>query len=195
VKFNLLRARERLFAWFYKGSTVGLDSLFRQISLELIKNSIANGNYLKAKHQMNLRWSLMDYFAKSKEMEERMAQVRDSLRLHINTKEDWEFENEREYYYAVGQLVAFFISKTKGKKVPQSFVNPFLNAKRDEIIKKRLKDLYKKVNYDMEMNDFRAKNLTSHVMIYQPQGNVDQDMLIGGFNDGLLIFEKKVEDK
>lgn len=195
VKFNLLRARERLFAWFYKGSTVGLDGLFRQISLELVKNSIANGNYLKAKYQMNLRWSLMDYFAKSKEMEERMAQVRDSLRLHINTKEDWEFENEREYYYAVGQLVAFFISKTKGKKVPQSFVNPFLNAKRDEIIKKRLKDLYKKVNYDMEMNDFRAKNLTGHVMTYQPQGNVDQDMLIGGFNDGLLIFEKKVEDK
>jgi len=195
VKFNLLKSRERLFSWFYKGNTEGVDSLLQHVSLELIKNSIVNGNSIKAKHQLNLRWSLMDYFAENNEMEVRMTQVKETLRKHINCKDDWEFDDSDEYYYAVGQLVAFYLSKTKGGRKLLSFVNPFLNAKKDDIIKRRLNYLFKKVNYDLETKDFRAKKLISHVMAYQPDDRVNQDILISGFTDDLLIYEKKEEGK
>lgn len=195
LKFNLITARERLFSWFYKGNTTGIAELLDQVSLSLVKNSIVVGNYLKAKHQMNLRWSFIDYFSKTRDKENAMGQVRDTLRQHINQKEDWDFENDNEYYYAVGQLIDYYISKNKGKKVPQSFVNPFLNAKTDEIIKKRLVFLYKRVNYSINTNDFRVSNLISHIMQYSPNSNVDQDFLIGGFTDKSLIYEAKKEDE
>lgn len=197
VKYNLLKARDGLNRWFYKGNKAGIDALLQQISLPLIKNSLTNGYDLKAKHQLNLRWSLIDYFAENRDMEVCMNEIRKKLRVHINCKEDWSFESDKEYYYAAGQLAAFYLSKTGGSKKPQSFINPFLNAKKDEVIKKRLKELYKKVNHDlyMEKINLRDMNLTSHVMGYDPKGKVNQEMLICGFTDQLLVYEKKEEEK
>lgn len=124
-----------------------------------------------------------------------MSEIRISLREHINSKEEWEFDSPDEYYYAVGQLVSYYVSKTKGKKISQSFINPFLNAKKDEVIKRRLRELYKKVNYDIGFRSLRTNNLINRVMLYEPSIKVNQDMLIGGFTDNLLIYESKEEDK
>lgn len=197
VKYNLLKARDGLNRWFYKGNKDGVDTLLQQISLPLVKNALANGYELKAKHQLNLRWSLMDYFAENEDMEVRMKEIRKKLREHINCVEDWEFESEDEYYYAAGQLAAFYLSKIRAGKRPQSFINPFLNAKKDEIIKKRLKELYKKVNHDLYMDskNLRDRNLTCHVMGHTPEVKVNQEMLVCGFTDQPLVYEKKEEGK
>lgn len=195
IKYNLLRARDRLFNWFYKNNTEGIESLLQSVSLELVKNALGIGNEIQAKHQLNLRWSIMDYFAENDEMEARMGQVRSLLRGHIDYRDEWDFSGTDEYYYAVGQLAAYFLTKTKGAKKPLSFINPFLNAKKDDIVKRRLVQMFKKVNYDMDLSDLRAKNLTSHVMAYQTDESVDQEMVIAGFTGSLLIYTKKEEDK
>lgn len=196
VKYNLIKARDRLNNWFYKGDETEISTLLQDISLELVKNSASNGYKTKAKHQLNLRWSLMDYYSENNAMEVNMGEVRNKLREHIGCKEDWEFDNDEEYYYAVGQTVAFYLSRTRGGKKPQSYINPFMNAKRDEVIKKKLRELYRKVNFDVEIEpkDLRNRNLTGHVLEYIPRGKVNQDMMICGFVDLSLVYEKKKED-
>ena len=195
LKFNLLLARERLFNWLYKGNQIGIDALLRKISLELIKNTIENEYYIKVMHQVNLRMSLIDYFNKNSRMEEIMVEARNNLRIHLDCKEDWQFESEKEYYYAVGQLIAFYISKINSLKKPQSLINPFLNAKSDAVIKRRLRNFYKKVNHAFEKNNLRVDNLIEHVMGYCPNSvSVDQDILITGFVASSLIYKKKEED-
>ncbi len=196
IKYNLIKSRDRLYSWFYKDDRSDMEELLKTVSLSLIINSLANGYEWRAKHQLNLRWSLMDYFAENNNMEVIMTDVRKQMREHINCKQDWSFSSDDEYYYAVGQLVAFYLSRTKAGKKPQSFINPFIQAKTDEVIKRRLRQLYPKINYDLDLNDnYRDRTLTGHVFRYQPVNKVNQDMLISGFADRSLVYEKKEEDK
>ncbi|MGL5434443.1 MAG: hypothetical protein ACRDBO_03460 [Lachnospiraceae bacterium] len=189
LKFCLLKGRKRLWSWMRGGGNEPSE-LLNRLSMDIIKNTISNGYLEKSVHQLNLRWSLIDYFSGSNKMEELMNKVRVALRGHVNAKDDWEFENDQEYYYAVGQLLRYYLSKTRSIRVTQSLVNPFLNARQDRVIKNRLQQLYKKTNYDIDVTNPRVNNLISHIHTYDPQESVDQDYLMGGFTSSLLIYEK-----
>lgn len=195
LKDNLLMARTALFNWFYKGMDKNIWQLLNRVSLNLIKGSIENGYMLKADDQFNLRMSLRKYFEGGEQMADIISQVKESLKKKISIKDTGCIESDREYFFAVGQLVSFFISRSKGKKKPLSLANPFVNAKRDEMIKDKLKALYKKYNYDIESYSYRFKNLYAMVMGYEPGGKVDDDMIIAGYLHSNLLYEKDEEVK
>lgn len=100
-------------------------------------------------------------------------------------------ENDKEYYFAVGQLVYYLLSLNKAKEKNQSLLNPFLNAKTDAVIKKRLLQIYKKFNYNISDSYRRAKNLLGMVEGYKPEGNVDQEMIILGYVSNNIIYSKE----
>lgn len=102
-------------------------------------------------------------------------------------------ENDQEYYYAVGQLAAYLISlsKAKDKEKNHSLLNPFLNAKSDEIIKRRLSQIYKKYNYNIPNSYKRVKNLLAMVEGYVPDGKIDQEKIILGYASDSLIYAKE----
>ena len=79
----------------------------------------------------------------------------------------------------------------KSNNKNQSLINPFLNAKGDAILKDKLTKLYTKYNYAMGFNHGRASNLYSMILGYRPEDKVDQDMIIAGFLNSNLIYEKK----
>lgn len=193
LKFNLLRCRTALFNWFYKGNYKNIWILLNETSLNLVKGSIRNGYMIKAIDQFNLRWSLKEYFEGGKEMADVIFDVKDNLRSKISLKETNYIENDKEYFFAVGQLVSFFISRSKGKKKPLSLANPFINAKKDKVIKEKLKALYKKYNYDIESYNFRFKGLYAMIMSYELDGKIDEDMIIAGYLHSNLLYEKKEE--
>lgn len=125
-----------------------------------------------------------------------MYNVLELLRKHINEKEDWEFESDEEYFFAVGQLVNYFISKSGASKKVLSFANPFMNARNDRIIKNHLQVLFKKYSYDIKYHDVRVKRLFSSVMLHPMDGKkVDSGMIAAGLTANNLIFEKAKEDK
>lgn len=192
---TLLDARESLFVWFYKETDFRIDSILQQVGGKLTHNSMCKGYWKKAKTQMNLKWSLMDYFNQNNKMEETMGAVREQLREHMDCREDWEFSNPQEYYYAVGQLVSYLISKSRALKKPLAFINPFLNAKDDEVIKKKLSMLFKQYNYAIFVGDVRLRRMYAAVKEYIPGASVDFDMLEAGFVANNLIYEKKKEEK
>ena len=69
------------------------------------------------------------------------------LQKKINKKGYSQIESESEYYYAVGQLVRYYISLSKAKDKNHSLANPFFNASNDSVIKNRLEQFFKKYNY------------------------------------------------
>ena len=189
VKSNLLLSRGILFNYFYKGVNNGLEKLLDKVSLNLIKGSIENG-YRKACHQFNLRWSLKEYFKKGNDnMADTIANVKNSLRDKINSVDTCSIDNDKEYYFAVGQIVSYLLSKNKGKKKVQSLVNPFINGKNNQVIKEKLRNFYKRYNYDIDMNGRRFKNLYAMILSYEPDSKVDQDIIIAGYLHSNLIYE------
>lgn len=135
--------------------------------------------------------SIMDYFDENRRMEDTMNDVRKALKEHIDCKDEWMFESDGEYYYAVGQLLNTIQGLNKAQKKNLSLVNPLLNSKNDGIIKERLLILFKKYNYAIERSNVRIMSLYGHVMRYEPEGKVNAFFLSAGFVDSNLIYKKK----
>ncbi|MBV7273828.1 type I-B CRISPR-associated protein Cas8b/Csh1 [Clostridiaceae bacterium UIB06] len=195
IKSNLFMARTALFNWFYKGVDKNIWQLLNKVSLSLVKGSIKNGYMTKGADQFNLRISLKEYFEGGENMAYIISDIKEKLRGKISEKDTKNIESDREYFFAVGQLVSFFISRSKGKKKPLSLANPFINAKRNKIIQEKLKALYKKYNYDIESYSYRFKNLYAMIMCYEPGEKVDEDMIVAGYLHSNLLYEKDEEVK
>ena len=72
----------------------------------------------------------------------------------------------------------YLLSKSKGKNKPHSLANPFINAKSNTVIKEKLRNLYKRYNYDIDMYSKRVKNIYGMIVSYEPEKKVDQDMIL-----------------
>jgi CRISPR-associated protein Csh1 len=194
---NLLVSRNTIFSWLYKGKEKGIYSTLNKVSVSMIKNSINKGFLSKAKHQFNLMCSINEYFNGGINMADKLNEIRSDLREKINFSETKYISSDEEYYFAVGQLINYLLSKSKGKNKPQSLVNPFINAKNNLFIKEKLLALYKKYNYDIEIKSKakRFNNLYTMVLGYEALSEVNQNMIIAGYLNSSLIYEKSEEEK
>ena len=193
VKNVLLTYRGRLFEWLYRNPQCDIKQVVAEISEKLVKNTIQNGYKNKARQQLNLALSLQDYLNQDTRMEEMMGMVQEEFKKHMGMhKEEWDFESDEEYYYAVGQLIDYFLSLSKSAKKPLSLANPFLAAKEDALIKEKLSQMFEKYSYAMDsVVDVRAKNIISHVMLYTPKEKVQQQYLIAGLTANNAFYMKK----
>ena len=135
IKRNLLISREALFSWIHKGYKNGVDKVISKVTLNIVKGSVEKGYFNRAKDQFNLRWSFKNYFYGGISMADIVYDMQESLRNKINAFNTECFTSDNEYYFAVGQLVNYFLSLSKGKSKPQSLLNPFINANSNEIIR------------------------------------------------------------
>lgn len=196
----LLMYRERLWSWLYQGQKQGIAQMIQRIGIEMIFHSLENR--YKAMHQVNLYVSLMDYLEYGGRYEARMNQVRQSLKEHMDCKEDWEFSSEEEYYYAVGQLFQYFFELNKSSKKNWSFINPILHSKNNSIVAEKLLQLFEKYNYAIEVNvdprnivtRLRISNLYEHIMMYPELDSVNGIMISCGFIAKSLFYEKVLKN-
>lgn len=123
-----------------------------------------------------------------------MKIVQDNFKKHIDSKEEWNF-NDEEYYYAVGQLIYYFLSKSKSVKKPFSMANQFLNADNDTLIKDKICQMFKRYDHAIDLEkDSRAKNVIHHVLMYEPTcKKVMQRELIAGLTADSAFYVKKEE--
>lgn len=196
LKQNLLRARNAIFDWAYKGIDRGFEKLIDKVSLDLIKGTLLNGYRERAVWQLNLRLSFSEYFLpeEGKHMAEIISDLREKMEQKVFSDTLVPLESDREYYYAVGQLVAYLFSLNKAKEKSQSLLNPFLNAKTDGMIKRRLLQIYKKYNYCIPDFYRRVKNLLGMVEGYEPEGKVDQEMIILGYVSNNILYRKEEKE-
>lgn len=193
LKENLLLSRECIFNYIYKGIDTGIFDVLDNVSLNLIKNNIKNNNDLIAKHQFNLRWSLKNYTG-GINMADVLSETIMSLEEKINMNEYKPIENDDEYYFSVGQIVSYLLTKYKGKNRPLSLAGPFTNAKDNVTLKENLRKMYNKYSYAVNIGDKRFKNYYVLVTGYVPEKEVNQDMIIAGLLSKNLIFKSNKEE-
>ena len=202
LRQNIIMYRNIIFEWVYKGIDNNFSKAEEKFALDLIKNSIRNEDKynLRPKSQLNLHWSLKDYFLKMKKeqggdtMADIATKIRTSVKEKIMSNEDLIMpSDDKEYYYAVGQLLSYFIFKSRAGKRMQSMINPVLNAKRDNIIKMRLFQLYKKYNYDISINNYNMKKLYAMILGYKPQNKVNQEMILFGYLDENILLKSNAK--
>ena len=193
LKYILLTYRSRLFAWLYTTPQYDIKQALSDMAIKLIKNKIADGHLSRAGMQLNLLLSLEDYLNNNNKKEELMGTIQEQFKVHIDMpKEDWEF-SDSEYYYAVGQLISYFLSLSKSAKKPLSMANQFLNADSDSLIKEKLSQMFIRYNHAIDAErDIRAKNVISHIMTYEPEcKKVMQRELIAGLTANSAFYVKK----
>ena len=202
LRQNIIMYRNIIFDWVYKGIDNNFSKAEEKFALDLIKNSIRNEDKynLRPKSQLNLHWSLKDYFLKMKKEQggETMADIATKIRTSVKDKVMSKEEvvmpsDDKEYYYAVGQLLSYFIFKSRAGKRMQSMINPVLNAKRDNIIKMRLFQLYKKYNYDISIHNYNMKKLYAMILGYKPQNKVNQEMILFGYLDENILLKSNAK--
>lgn len=199
LKRIIIMYRNVIFDWIYKGIDNNFEVVEKQFVLELIKNTLINDYNLRAMTQLNLHWSFEDYFANlEKRGGEKMADIATKIRMSVKEKVMSKdkaviVNNNEEYYYAIGQLMAYFISLSKASKKAQSLINPVLNAQNDTVIQTRLLQLYKKYNYNILTKNSRVKNLYAMILGYKPEGKVNQEMILFGYMDNNVIYTKSEE--
>lgn len=194
LKRNLICSRDAVFAWLNKGREQNMDRILETVSLNMIKSSVRNGFIPKAGKQFNLMCSFKEYFSGGKQMADRYFDIRTMLREKINGKETDCIESDKEYYYAVGQMVYFFIWLNKSKEKVHSLANPFFNAKNDAVIKEKLRQYFMKYNYRLNFTGKRFNHMYEMVCGYVPQTKVDQTAIIAGYLSSNLIIEKNEEE-
>ena len=123
-----------------------------------------------------------------------MVEIRSQLRDQINGKEYHSLKQDEAYFYAVGQIIAYFISLNKSGKKTHALLNPFLSLKTDEQLKEKLRGVFLKYNYAIETNSLRFKNLYTMITAYVPEGKINRDYLIAGYISNSLIYEKREEE-
>lgn len=194
IKQNILFARDTLIDWFYKDRWINVWKVLDRVSLELLKHAIECGYSIRAINQFNLRMSLKNYFEGGEDMADTIKTLKENLKVKIKSEDTLYIENDREYLFAVGQMAAYLLSKSKTKKQTLSMINPFLNAKKNEIIKDKLKGLFKQYNYDI-VNYREPKNLYAMIAGYEIEGKIDEDMIIAGYLHSNILYEKREENK
>ena len=191
MKRCILESRDALHSWFYLGEKENAVIVLKKVSWELIKRSLFENRMFEARKRCDLRWSLIDYFNDDERMWESMGDVREKLRRHINTKEEWEFDDGKELSYAIGQAVAYLLSRSKAANKPASTINPFLSTEDIGYMKKLIRRMHMKYNYSIEFSANRRENrLFSHIMGAEKDDYaVDKDFILAGFTDNILVYE------
>lgn len=196
LRYYIISYREKLFKWFYLGYDVGIKQMIDKASQDLIVNSIISGNSPRASHQFNLRYSFNKYFSGGAEnMADITNKIRESLREKVNADGNIKIDTDEEYFYAVGQLSSFFLSKSKSYKKVSAFINPIIRGGEDKVLKNMLSALFIKYNYGIEYKYRKFNNLYSMISGYVPDGSMNKDIVIAGFLGSSLIYEKKAEDE
>ena len=196
LKRCLLENRSVLAAWFYQGERDQLELNIDKFTIDLINNSIGKNEFFKAQKQFNLRWSLLEYLNSERRIGKDMVEIRSKLRQYINSSiDEWAFENDEEFSYAVGQLVKYFLSLSKAKNKSHSYINLFSNAKSVELLKRRIRMNYSKYNYNiLEFEGSRFSNLYTQIMTYEPK-KINSEYITAGFTAPSLIYETKKEEE
>lgn len=193
LKQQLLTYRRPIFTWTHLGNQAGIASILDELALSAIKTSIINEYFGKAVRQINLKLSLQKYFYEGGEyMADFSVELRENLKEKMICEDSPKIESDREYYYGVGQLFRYYIFLNKSAKKNESLINPILNARNNEVLKKKLLDYYKKYNYAILLSK-RADVLLKMLLGYEPEGKIMQDMICMGFVDNNLVLEKKEE--
>ena len=124
-------------------------------------------------------------------MAEFISELDNRVRNKVKSDHVIGIENDDEYFYCIGQLAKYLLSLSKAKDKNHALLNPIINAKNDEMLKKRISQMYKKYDYNISTKYKRTENLIAMVLGYAMTGKVKEEMIILGYACDSVLFDKK----
>ena len=191
------RYREIFFELIYKGDMKKFADNYKEIFLELIKNSLCKKDYITEAYDMfNLMTSIDDSIKKERGMTvSRHQEIKEKFRNMFETGVG-EIENDEEYFFALGQLAKFLISRNKITVKTHELAIRVIENRDVEGLKREIYKLFRKYAYDIGFYSTKFNTLYERVLGYEAESEkINMDRLLGGYLADSLIYEKSPKEE
>lgn len=189
--------KEVFFELVYKGDMKKFADNYRKIFLELIKNSLCKKDYITEAYDMfNLMASIGDSIKKERGMTvNKHQEIKEKFRNIFETGVG-EIENDEEYFFALGQLAKFLISRNRITVKTHELAVRVIESRDIEGLKREIYKFFVKYAYDIGFYSTKFNTLYERVLGYEPESKkINTDRLLGGYLSDSLIYEKSTKEE
>ena len=192
IKKLLMKYRNAFYKWFYLNDETEVKKSIKKIYLDAVMVAIGNGHLFKANQQLDLGFCLEEYFYKKSELMEEIMNIKEIFLNHTLSEEDWELLNDEEYFFAVGQILAYINYMRNSKAKSLNFIKQLTFIKNPTILKEKIKKIVISYSHIFETKNKKINRTISNICLYQPK-EIKIDILLAGFTADIVFFKKREE--
>ncbi|EUB36151.1 hypothetical protein [Fusobacterium sp. CM1] len=192
VKKLLMKYRNSFYKWFYLNDEAEVKKNIRKIYLDAVMVAIGNGHFFKACQQLDFGFCLEKYFYGKSELMEEIMNVKEVFLNHTLSEEEWEFLNDEEYFFAVGQILAYINYMRNSKAKSLNFIKQLTFVKNIDVLKEKIKKIVISYSHIFETKNKKINRTISNISLYQPK-EIRIDILLAGFTADIIFFKKREE--
>lgn len=192
IKKLLMKYRNAFYKWFYLNDETEVKKSIKKIYLDAVMVAIGNGHLFKANQQLDLGFCLEEYFYKKSELMEEIMSIKEVFLNHTLSEEDWELLNDKEYFFAVGQILAYINYMRNSKAKSLNFIKQLTFIKNPTILKEKIKKIVISYSHIFETKNKKINRTISNISLYQPK-EIKIDILLAGFTADIVFFKKREE--
>ena len=202
IKTAIIECRKGFIDWFYKGDETVISNVFPFYGRALTIDSICRGYRLRAIEQYNLNQALLAHFKGSNNVENKAKNIYDCLLKKFYLDREYKKEeipddlympvcdDEDEYYFIIGQLASYYISKARTSDVAIGQINNILNCRNNQKLKEEMLILYKKYNFAFNDHTKKFRRLCAMVAGESLKGKPNTDMILAGYLYPCIMYRK-----
>ena len=192
IKKLLMKYRNAFYKWFYLNDEAEVKKNIRKIYLDAVMVAIGNGHFFKASQQLDFGFCLEKYFYGKSELMEEIMNVKEVFLNHTLSEEDWEFLNDEEYFFAVGQILAYINYMRNSKAKSLNFIKQLTFVKNIDVLKEKIKKIVISYSHIFETKNKKINRTISNISLYEPK-EIRIDILLAGFTADIIFFKKREE--
>ena len=192
VKKLLMKYRNSFYKWFYLNDEAEVKKNIRKIYLDAVMVAIGNGHFFKASQQLDFGFCLEKYFYGKSELMEEIMNVKEVFLNHTLSEEEWEFLNDEEYFFAIGQILAYINYMRNSKAKSLNFIKQLTFVKNIDVLKEKIKKIVISYSHIFETKNKKINRTISNISLYQPK-EIRIDILLAGFTADIIFFKKREE--
>ena len=192
IKKLLMKYRNAFYKWFYLNDETEVKKNIRKIYLDAVMVAIGNGHFFKASQQLDFGFCLEKYFYGKSELMEEIMNVKEVFLNHTLSEEEWEFLNDEEYFFAVGQILAYINYMRNSKAKSLNFIKQLTFVKNIDVLKEKIKKIVISYSHIFESKNKKINRTISNISLYQPK-EIRVDILLAGFTADIIFFKKREE--
>ena len=192
IKKLLMKYRNAFYKWFYLNDEAEVKKNIRKMYLDAVMVAIGNGHFFKASQQLDFGFCLEKYFYGKSELMEEIMNVKEVFLNHTLSEEDWEFLNDEEYFFAVGQILAYINYMRNSKAKSLNFIKQLTFVKNIDVLKEKIKKIVISYSHIFETKNKKINRTISNISLYQPK-EIRIDILLAGFTADIIFFKKREE--
>ena len=192
IKKLLMKYRNAFYKWFYLNDEAEVKKNIKKIYLDAVMVAIGNGHFFKASQQLDFGFCLEKYFYGKSELMEEIMNVKEVFLNHTLSEEEWEFLNDEEYFFAVGQILAYINYMRNSKAKSLNFIKQLTFVKNIDVLKEKIKKIVISYSHIFETKNKKINRTISNISLYQPK-EIRIDILLAGFTADIIFFKKREE--